>query len=107
MLDKARLGARYTCFTCGTKFYDLNKPVPTCPECGADQREAPVRDVKALLSKGGRKRAPKVEVDDDAVPSSDDEDNEESDGDDDEDDLGLLGDDDDDDGGNDDDDDSD
>lgn len=36
------LGTKYVCFKCGTKFYDLKKPVPSCPKCGADQREAPV-----------------------------------------------------------------
>jgi uncharacterized protein (TIGR02300 family) len=36
------LGSKYVCYKCGTKFYDLKKPVPTCPKCGADQREAPV-----------------------------------------------------------------
>jgi len=35
------LGTKYVCFKCGTKFYDLKKPAPTCPKCGADQREAP------------------------------------------------------------------
>ncbi|HMV66429.1 MAG TPA: FYDLN acid domain-containing protein [Myxococcota bacterium] len=53
MFDKSKLGTRYACFQCGTKFYDLNRPEPTCPDCGADQREAPVRDIKALLA--GRK----------------------------------------------------
>jgi uncharacterized protein (TIGR02300 family) len=36
----ADLGRKYTCYSCHTKFYDLNKPVPTCPKCGADQRDA-------------------------------------------------------------------
>lgn len=36
----ADLGKKYTCYSCHTKFYDLNKPVPTCPKCGADQRDA-------------------------------------------------------------------
>jgi uncharacterized protein (TIGR02300 family) len=36
------LGTKHTCFKCGTKFYDLRKPVPVCPKCGADQRESPV-----------------------------------------------------------------
>ncbi len=36
------LGTKYICFKCGTKFYDLKKPVPSCPKCGADQRDAPV-----------------------------------------------------------------
>jgi len=35
------LGTKYVCFKCGTKFYDLKKPVPACPKCGADQRDAP------------------------------------------------------------------
>ena len=34
------LGKKYTCYSCHTKFYDLGKPVPTCPKCGADQRDA-------------------------------------------------------------------
>ena len=40
-LDKAALGQRYTCYECETKFYDLNRPEPICPSCGADQRERP------------------------------------------------------------------
>jgi hypothetical protein len=32
-------GTKYVCFKCGTKFYDLKKPDPICPRCGADQRE--------------------------------------------------------------------
>ena len=35
-----QLGRKYTCYSCHTKFYDLGKPVPTCPKCGADQRDA-------------------------------------------------------------------
>ena len=57
MYDKAKLGQRYTCFQCGTKFYDLNRPVPTCPECGDDQSNAPVKDISALLSSRRRSRA--------------------------------------------------
>ncbi len=33
-------GDRYTCHSCGCKFYDLNRPEPLCPRCGVDQREA-------------------------------------------------------------------
>ncbi len=36
------LGNKHVCFKCATKFYDLKKPGPVCPKCGADQREAPV-----------------------------------------------------------------
>jgi hypothetical protein len=81
LLDKTRLGARFACFKCGTKFYDLGRPVPACPECGADQREAPSRDIRSLL--GGRGPVKK---------GRDDEEVEETPGDDEED-LGLLEDD--------------
>ncbi len=35
------LGVKHTCWKCGTKFYDLKKPDPVCPKCGADPRAAP------------------------------------------------------------------
>lgn len=35
------LGTKHTCFKCQTKFYDLKKPAPVCPKCGANQNEAP------------------------------------------------------------------
>lgn len=34
------LGRKYNCYSCHTKFYDLGKPVPLCPKCGADQRDS-------------------------------------------------------------------
>ena len=43
-----QLGEKYVCFSCGAKFYDLGKPEPRCPKCGADQREAP-RQVRPRL----------------------------------------------------------
>lgn len=94
--DKAALGTRYTCFQCGTKFYDLNRPEPTCPDCGADQREAPVRDIKSLLQGGSRSPSPS----DTTVTSSVDTATSSTDVDD----MGLDGDDDDDDESYDDDD---
>lgn len=100
MLDKARLGNRFVCYVCGTKFYDMNRPVPTCPDCNANQKDAPVRDIKSLLSKGGGRRRnepdfdelEEEDLDEDAVGGDDD-------GDDDDDDLGLLGDDEEEEGG--------
>lgn len=49
------LGTKYTCFKCGTKFYDFKKPEPLCPKCGADQRQNPV--TKAPPER--RQKAPK------------------------------------------------
>jgi hypothetical protein len=37
----SKLGTKWSCFRCGAKFYDLNKPEPLCPKCGADQRQRP------------------------------------------------------------------
>lgn len=38
------LGTRYVCWNCSTRFYDLKKPAPICPKCGADQRESPPKE---------------------------------------------------------------
>lgn len=52
MQDKSKLGKRYGCFECGQKFYDLNRPEPLCPKCGADQRNDPNPDPRdAILAK--------------------------------------------------------
>ena len=71
MHDKAHLGNRYVCFQCGTRFYDLNRPEPLCPECSADQRTAPVRDIKALLA-GKKGRSDEIDDADDADALDDD-----------------------------------
>jgi hypothetical protein len=51
------LGRKYTCYSCHTKFYDLGKPIPTCPKCGADQRDADDAPV-VTPSRRGRAAAP-------------------------------------------------
>jgi len=38
---KPEWGTRYTCYKCGTRFYDLNKPEPICPKCEANQNKKP------------------------------------------------------------------
>jgi predicted nucleic acid-binding Zn-ribbon protein len=85
------LGTKHLCFKCGTKFYDLKKPEPICPKCGADQRQSP-----ALKAPASEKRSrpparpappppPAVEepaaeeLDDDVEPDDDDEDDDEDD----------------------------
>ena len=35
-MDRAELGNKRLCSSCGTKFYDLKKEVPICPKCGAE-----------------------------------------------------------------------
>jgi len=48
------LGTKFSCYKCQAKFYDLKKPAPICPKCGADQREMPPP------SKSERKKAAAV-----------------------------------------------
>jgi uncharacterized protein (TIGR02300 family) len=50
------LGQKHVCFKCGTRFYDLKKPEPVCPKCGADQRQSPA--LKAPHAAERRTRAP-------------------------------------------------
>lgn len=52
------LGKKYTCYSCHTKFYDLGKPVPLCPKCGADQRDA--EEAPVATASRSRARAPVV-----------------------------------------------
>ncbi len=75
------LGTKHVCFKCGTRFYDLKKPEPICPKCGADQRQSPA---KAAPEKRARPAARPVapepetetveaEVDEDTEPDDDDD----------------------------------
>ena len=72
------LGSKYVCYKCGTKFYDLKKPVPTCPKCGADQREAPVAKPAGRGARAAPAKEPEVEA-----PAAEDEEAEEAEEDDD------------------------
>lgn len=53
-----QLGRKYNCYSCHTKFYDLGKPEPICPKCGADQRDA--EEAPVVTSSRGRRAAPVV-----------------------------------------------
>jgi uncharacterized protein (TIGR02300 family) len=60
MQDKSNLGTRYTCFDCGKKFYDLNKPEPVCPGCETNQLDDPTPDPRVAVMakyKGSRMTA--------------------------------------------------
>jgi uncharacterized protein (TIGR02300 family) len=50
------LGTKFVCFKCSTKFYDMKKPDPVCPKCGADQRESPAN--KPVETRGRGRLAP-------------------------------------------------
>src|SRR5213595_3772973 len=74
------LGTKYVCYKCGTKFYDLKKPVPACPKCGADQREAPV--AKPTSARAAKAAAAKEPEEAEAAATEDEEAEEEKDDDD-------------------------
>src|SRR5262252_1731458 len=38
------LGKKFTCYNCGTKFYNLGKPEAICPKCGSNQKNAKADD---------------------------------------------------------------
>ncbi len=53
---KERFGRKWNCFSCGARFYDMNKPEPLCPKCNADQRLSPTLK-KAPSSRSKAKKA--------------------------------------------------
>ncbi len=72
------LGVKYTCFKCNAKFYDLNRPEPICPKCGADQRERP-KPARGAAGSGPsrpsiRPMAPLLDDEEDTRPRDADED---------------------------------
>ena len=76
MQDKSKLGNRYTCFECEKKFYDLNRPEPICPGCGADQRETPSSDPRVAVMaryKGNRITSEQAAPSKDAIQVDDTE----------------------------------
>ena len=80
------LGTKYVCFKCGTKFYDLKKPAPVCPKCGADQRESPALKPAERRRAAARpvEPAPAEETETEAEAETEEEDEAEAAGDDDE-----------------------
>jgi uncharacterized protein (TIGR02300 family) len=69
------LGNKFTCYKCSAKFYDLKKPAPICPKCGADQREQPV--VKPNERRRAARAAEPVEPVAAAVDETDEEEEDE------------------------------
>jgi hypothetical protein len=59
-MPEIKLGNKFDCFSCGTKFYDLGKSEPICPKCGANQKDASQSDSASASQASRRKR--KVEV---------------------------------------------
>ena len=54
------LGTKYECFSCGSKFYDLGKPEPICPKCGANQKDAKRQELPTDSLHAKRKKREEV-----------------------------------------------
>ena len=54
MVSPVELGKRYKCYRCGIKFYDLGRPQPLCPSCGANQQDGVI---KAARKRRGKHRS--------------------------------------------------
>jgi hypothetical protein len=59
-MPEIKLGNKFDCFSCGTKFYDLGKSEPVCPKCGANQKDANQGDSTAASQASRRKRKAEV-----------------------------------------------
>jgi hypothetical protein len=59
-MAELKLGSKFECFRCSTKFYDLGKSEPVCPKCGADQREAAKGESGAATQSARKKRKAEV-----------------------------------------------
>lgn len=54
-MPELKLGNKFDCFNCGTKFYDLGKSDAVCPKCGANQKNA-VQSESAAVSQASRRK---------------------------------------------------
>lgn len=59
-MPELKLGNKFECYNCGTKFYDLGKPDPICPKCGADQKNAQQAESPAASQSSRRRRKAEV-----------------------------------------------
>jgi hypothetical protein len=79
------LGTKHVCFKCGTRFYDLKKPEPICPKCGADQRQSPAAKPAEKRRAQPKPAAPPEPVEAEAADADDEADDADDDEDDDDD----------------------
>lgn len=72
-MPELKLGTKYDCYNCGTKFYDLGKSEPVCPKCGANQKDAVTSDSLAASQSTRRRRkaetaAKAIDLDEEEAP---------------------------------------
>jgi uncharacterized protein (TIGR02300 family) len=55
-MPELKLGNKFVCFSCATKFYDLGKSEAVCPKCGANQKDAAHSETPAASQASRRRR---------------------------------------------------
>lgn len=55
-MPELKLGTKFECYSCGTKFYDLGKSEPVCPKCGANQKDVASSETPAASQSSRRRR---------------------------------------------------
>ena len=56
-----KFGNKFTCHACAAKYYDMKKPDPKCPKCGADPKDDPALKASEKGSKKGLKDEPEAD----------------------------------------------
>jgi uncharacterized protein (TIGR02300 family) len=71
-MPELKLGTKFDCYNCGTKFYDLGKPEPICPKCSANQKDAVSAESPATGQASRRRRkadvAKPIDIEEDDAP---------------------------------------
>jgi uncharacterized protein (TIGR02300 family) len=60
------LGSKHECPNCGIKFYDLGKPEPICPKCGANVKHLAPNEPASASQAARRRRKAELAADDEA-----------------------------------------
>jgi uncharacterized protein (TIGR02300 family) len=59
-MPELKLGSKFECYNCSTKFYDLGKSSALCPKCGADQKDGAQSDSSGAGQASRRRRKAEV-----------------------------------------------
>ena len=59
-MPELKLGTKFECYSCGTKFYDLGKAEPVCPKCGANQKDVASSESPAASQASRRRRKAEI-----------------------------------------------
>lgn len=59
-MPELKLGTKFECYSCRTKFYDLGKAEPVCPKCGANQKDVAQNESPSVSQASRRRRKAEV-----------------------------------------------